>query len=92
MGRLDKQMMAYVTERINAADGGQAEALYDLGLLYSTGHGVDIDYIEAHKWFNLAAMMGVERANIDRRELAEEMSQPEVAEAQRSAREWVNCH
>lgn len=92
MGRLDKKMMAYVAERLNAANGGQAEALYDLGLLYSTGHGVDVDIVAAHKWFNLAAMMGVERANVDRRELAEEMSLPEVAAAQKMAREWVQCH
>ena len=92
MGRLDRKTMAYVTERLNAADGGQAEALYDLGLLYSTGQGVDLNYVEAHKWFNLAAMMGVERAKVDRAELADEMSGPEIAEAQKMAREWVSCH
>ena len=92
MGRLDKSLAGYVSERLLAAERGHAEALYDLGLLYSTGQGVDLDYVTAHKWFNLAAMMGVERAKVDRRELAEEMSTFEIAEAQRQAREWVSAH
>ena len=37
---------------------GRAEALYNLGLAYSTGQGVTQDYVAAHKWFNLAAMRG----------------------------------
>ncbi len=31
------------------------EDLCKLGILYSTGQGGEIDYVEAHKWFNLAA-------------------------------------
>lgn len=74
---------------IEAARSGQADAYYELGILYSVGRGVDIDYIEAHKWFNLAAMRGIKRAQADRAELAAEMSSCEIAEAQRMAREWL---
>ena len=59
----------YITERLSAADGGQVEAIYDLGLLYSTGQGVELDLVEAHKWFNLAAMKGLQRAAVDRSDL-----------------------
>ena len=44
------------------ARNGQTDALYNLGLAYSTGQGVGVDYVAAHKWFNLAAMKGVGEA------------------------------
>lgn len=68
------------------------EALYDLGILYSTGQGVEMDYVEAHKWFNLAALRGVNEARDWRAELAREMSMDQIAEAQRQAREWLATH
>lgn len=89
MGQLD---YTYISERMAAAEAGRADALYDLGLLYATGQGVDIDLVEAHKWFNLASVRGIRRALIDRAELARDMSPSEVAEAQRQAREWLSCH
>lgn len=68
------------------------EALYDLGILFSTGQGVDMDYVEAHKWFNLAALRGVIEARDWRAEIAREMSMDQIAEAQRQAREWLAGH
>lgn len=72
-----------------AAEGGNQDALYNLGLMYSTGHGVETDLVTAHKWFNLAAMKGSDAARSCRAELAAEMSPAEIAEAQRKAREWL---
>jgi TPR repeat protein len=71
------------------AKNGRAEALYNLGLAYSTGQGVGVDMVAAHKWFNLAAMRGVEAAKSWRNQLASEMSTPQIAEAQKLAREWI---
>jgi uncharacterized protein len=71
------------------AKDGRAEALYNLGLAYSTGQGVGVDLVAAHKWFNLAAMRGVEAAKNWRNQLASEMSTPQIAEAQKLAREWI---
>ena len=68
---------------------GRAEALYNLGLAYSTGQGVGVDYIAAHKWFNLAAMKGVNEARSWRAQISREMSSGQIAEAQRQAREWL---
>ena len=73
------------------ARSGRSEALYNLGLAYSTGQGVDVDYIAAHKWFNLAAMKGVDEARSWRAQLSREMSAIEIAEAQRQAREWLRA-
>ena len=71
------------------AKDGRAEALYNLGLAYSTGQGVGVDMVAAHKWFNLAAMRGVEAAKSWRNQLASEMSTLQIAEAQKLAREWI---
>lgn len=72
------------------AKNGRADALYNLGLAYSTGNGVGVDFVAAHKWFNLAAMRGVEEAKSWRAQLAREMVPAQIAEAQRLAREWLS--
>ncbi len=92
MARFDRALADYVGERLQAADSGEIEALYDLGLLYSTGQGVGQDMVEAHKWFNLAAMKGLAEAKEYRQEIAGEMSPQEIAEAQRQARDWQSMH
>lgn len=66
-----------------------ADALFILGIRYSTGRDVDHDPIAAHKWFNLAAMMGHEGALTARAELARELKPAQIAEAQRQARAWL---
>ncbi len=72
------------------AKRGRADALYNLGLAYSTGQGVSVDYIAAHKWFNLAAMKGSEIAKSWRAQISREMDSNQIAEAQRLAREWLS--
>jgi hypothetical protein len=78
-----------LTQFESDARAGRSEALYNLGLAYSTGQGVSVDYVAAHKWFNLAAMRGIEDARSWRSQLAREMSAGQIAEAQRLAREWL---
>lgn len=68
---------------------GGGEDLYRLGLIYATGQGGHVDYIQAHMWFNLAAMKGNQAAKESRRELSGLMSPSEIATAQRAAREWL---
>lgn len=75
-----------------AAQGGGADALFELGLMYCSGRDVDIDLVEAHKWFNLAALRGNEHAKTYRLELSREMTKKEIAAAQKGAREWLRCH
>src|ERR1700741_2926715 len=72
------------------AKQGRADALYNLGLAYSTGQGVGVDFVAAHKWFNLAAMKGVDEAKSWRASIAKEMDTSQIAEAQRLAREWLS--
>lgn len=76
--------------RLRDAAEGRPGAAYDLGILYWTGTGgVSADLIEAHKWFNLAAMTGDTAAQEARAEVAEDMTAREVAQAQRLARAWL---
>jgi uncharacterized protein len=69
-----------------------SDDLFQLGLRYSTGRDVPSDFIVAHKWFNLAAMLGNEAARACRQELSREMSRGEIVEAQRQARTWLLQH
>ncbi len=65
--------------------------LFRLGMMYSTGQGgAPLDMISAHMMFNLAAMRGSMEASLYRRELSREMDREDIAEAQRSARQWLD--
>lgn len=66
-----------------------AEDLYHAGLAYATGTGAEINLIEAHKWFNLAAVRGHEDAKAQRQEMAEMLSSAEVKLALQAARDWM---
>ncbi len=65
------------------------DMFFRLGMMYSTGAEVPADYVSAHKWFNLAAMRGNAQAVRLRREIAMEMTETEIAQAQRAARDWL---
>lgn len=83
---------AVLRDRTRRAERGDADAQFDLGLMYSTGDGVGLYYVAAHQWFNLAAMAGNPEARAMRAEVALDMSPAEIADAQRRAREWLGGH
>ncbi len=89
MARLDS--IAFLDNEIMPA-GSTADALFQLGLMYCAGRDVELDFVTAHKWFNLAALRGNVEAKQYRMELSREMSKKQVAEAQRQAREWLRTH
>jgi TPR repeat protein len=59
-----------------------------LGRLYAAGNGATQDYVEAHKWFNLAAARGHSHAAEARDALAQKMNSRQIGRAQRLARDW----
>ena len=70
--------------------GANAEDLFRLGLMYSTElEDRGPDYVEAHKWFNLAALMGSLPAKAYREEITLEMSAQDLTMAQKAARGWM---
>jgi uncharacterized protein len=90
MGNSFKSANFLMESRLADAARGNADALYDLGMAYSTGSGgVEVDLIEAHKWFNLAALNGSEAAMMCRADISDDMTAREIAEAQRQARAWL---
>jgi hypothetical protein len=70
-----------------AADQGDGRAMFMLGRLYHTGHGVPQDVVRAHMWYNLATANGYAEGKRWRDRLADEMSENQIAEAQKLARE-----
>lgn len=79
-----------ISECLAAYSLGRVDALFDLGVAFSTAsHGCNADLVEAHKWFNIAASKGHEESAWCRADIAEEMTAREIAEAQRRARAWL---
>ena len=61
-------------------------------MMYASGREVPVDLVTAHKWFNIAAMKGHAEAAQLRREVAAEMADAEIGQAQRAARDWLKAH
>ena len=79
-------------ERRRRRVDGDGTDFVELGLMYTVGSSVPVDYVSAHKWFNLSASRGNPAALAYRIELAREMSSEQVAEAQKLAREWIQTN
>ena len=68
------------------------DVLFERGLYWASGRSGVVNLVAAHKWFNLAALKGRADAISLRREVAELMSDIEIATAQREARAWMTAH
>jgi uncharacterized protein len=69
-----------------------ADAMFELGMKYCLGREVAQSYIEAHKWFNIAALKGNDAAKFYRSDISREMSVADISEAQRQARAMLTLH
>lgn len=91
MGNSMKSAQYLIEGSLARAASGDPAAYFDLGIAFSTGSGgVDVDLIQAHKWFNLAALGGNVEGQQCRADVAAEMGRDEIAEAQRQARAWLD--
>jgi uncharacterized protein len=68
------------------------DVLFERGLYWASGRSGVVNLVAAHKWFNLAALKGRSDAVALRREVAAQMSDEEIATAQREARAWMTSH
>ena len=75
-------------EWLLVADTGDGEAEFRLGTLSEEGLGVPQNYVEAHRWYNLAAAAGLAAAPAARDALAAKMTKEQLGEAQRLAAQW----
>lgn len=85
-------MAEFEIAALRAAEPTGAEDCFGLAMIYSAGAGVPVDLVQAHKWFNIAAMRGHQQAAQLRREISEQMSDAEIGCAQRAARDWLKGH
>ena len=69
-----------------------SDVLFERGLYWASGRSGVVNLVAAHKWFNLAALKSRRDAIALRREVAELMSDAEIAAAQREARDWMTAH
>ncbi len=81
-----------VDELIERAEGGDAQALFELGNRHVDGDGVARDNVLAYMWFSLAAERlateeGYEARRMQQR-LDPDMFRHQIAEAERLARIW----
>jgi uncharacterized protein len=74
---------------VAVASDASSETFYQLGIMHASGRAGAADLVSAHKWFNIAAMKGHAEAARMRREIAAEMSDAEIGQAQRAARDWL---
>src|SRR6185437_11536398 len=68
------------------------DVLFERGLYWASGRYGVVNLVAAHKWFNLAAVKGRSDAMKMRREVAELMTEAEIATAQREARDWMKTN
>lgn len=73
---------AALREWDDAARAGDAQAMYRLGQLHEGGKGVPRNFVEAYRWYNLAAAQGIRPAGPARDRLERQMTVAQVAEAQ----------
>jgi uncharacterized protein len=69
-----------------------SDVLFERGMYWASGRSGLVDLVAAHKWFNLAAVKGRKDAIAFRQEVAQQMSDAEIATAQREARAWVTAN
>ncbi len=66
-----------------AAERGEVDAFYALGLIYAEGRGVPIDLAQAHYWLSLAVAQGDKDADLLRNIVGSQMTEEEYAAAKR---------
>ncbi|MHC4139190.1 MAG: ankyrin repeat domain-containing protein [Planctomycetota bacterium] len=76
---------SHFEELESKARKGDLEAMYELGTMYEKGVGVTQNYIEAHKWYNIAAYCGSIKASEAREAINKKMIAQDLAEARKRA-------
>jgi TPR repeat protein len=76
-----------------AADAGHAGGYWQLARMYEKGVAVTQDNVQAYMWYDLVAQTENDKsAAIYRDIVASRMTQEQITEAQRLAREWMAIH
>ena len=87
-----------VEEFLTRAEAGDAEAQFNLGLMYAYGRGVPQNYVTAYMWLTLAmSRPDLEDSDLEivvqtRDQVAAQLTPDELAEGQRLASAWDAAH
>jgi hypothetical protein len=77
---------------LEAAEQGDAQAQYNLGVIYGKGQGVEIDYVEAGMWLTLAGESGHEGAAALVETLRPLLSDDQLGALDRRVGDWRTRH
>jgi len=72
------------------AEKGEPWAQVNLAESYEKGKGVAQDYIEAWKWYDLAAAQGLRQATESRNTMMQHMTPEQIAEAKKRIAAFVS--
>lgn len=75
-----------------AAEAGHAQGQYAIGSLYASGRGVRKDHVQAYKWIKLSIRDDAERESEVLKGLTRDMTQAEIAAAERQVADWKRAH
>lgn len=78
----------YYNERLATARRGEVKAIYDLGLFHCAGSDDTLSYVEAYKYFHLAASRGLKRAEVDCKEIECHLSKADILKAVKLSTLW----
>jgi TPR repeat protein len=67
----------------DAAERGEVDAQYAMGLIYAEGRGVQIDLAQAHYWLSLAVAQGDRDADMLRNIVGSQMTEEEYQASKR---------
>jgi TPR repeat protein len=85
-------VMSEAVAAVELPEPASAEAMFERGMMYASDRTMPADLVRAHQWFNLAAMLGCAEATQLRREIAAEMTDAQIGQAQRAARDWLKAN
>lgn len=74
-----------VEEVKNAAEAGDVDAWYALGLIYAEGRGIEPDPVAAYVWLSRGVSHGDQEAADLRYIVLQQMSPAQIAEAERQS-------
>ena len=72
-----------------AANQGDIEAQFNLGVCLTAGKGCDVDIVQAHMWFSLAARKGDADSISNRDILAKRLKPEQITESKKMVSDWI---
>jgi uncharacterized protein len=75
---------------LHSAQQGYCEAQYKLGLMYSRGLGVSVDYIKAYAWLKTASTQGSRKALIYLKKLVKKIPPDRLKIARELSRRYYS--